>query len=433
MIDVLTFRTEGLGDSTYLVTFQGLAVLVDPQRDIERFLAALDSSEPRWVLETHLHNDYVSGGLAAARRTGAELVMPAAAAPAFAHTPAFHMEDLVEGDLAVRPIHTPGHTPEHTSYLILVDGNPQAVFSGGSLLVGSAGRSDLLGPERAETLARLQFGSVRRLAALPGETGLYPTHGAGSFCTVSEAGEATSTIARERRDNPALTAPDADDFVGTHLAGLQPYPRYYARMAPINLRGPAPMPQDPAPRSDPSALDPTSTVVDIRPASSYAAGHLPGSVNIPLSEQFGTWFGWLIPADAEAHLVAENEAEVDEALLQLRRIGIDQVAGVVLPDGDVSGVESRTALVSEIPADGQILDVRSPAEREQLAPEGTLYRYLPDLLDGPPPEMDQAEPVWVICASGYRSAIAASLLRHQGIDAIPVLDGSVADLVQQPV
>ncbi len=240
MIDVVTFRTEGLGNSTYLLTFDGMALLVDPQRDIDRFLSALGTAELRWVVETHLHNDYVSGGLSAARETGAELVLPASAAPAFRHTPAFHHEELSEGDLVLRPVHTPGHTPEHTSYVVSVDGRDLAVFSGGSLLVGSAGRSDLLGDDRAETLARLQYRSVRTLGRLPAETALYPTHGAGSFCTVSSVSSNTSTVGREMRDNPVLAHDDEESFVKAHLAGLQPYPSYYARMGPINLAGPPP-------------------------------------------------------------------------------------------------------------------------------------------------------------------------------------------------
>jgi glyoxylase-like metal-dependent hydrolase (beta-lactamase superfamily II) len=190
-MDLVSFRTPGLGDQTYLLIHEGMGLLVDPQRDIDRFLAVAAERDVdlRFVLETHLHNDYVSGGEQAALRTGAELVLPAAAAAAYPHTPAFHNEEIKgSSGLTIRPIHTPGHTPEHTSYLVLVDGEPAALFSGGSLLVASAGRPDLLGPERARTLARLQYGSLHRLAGLPRDVGLYPTHGEGSFCTASGAG-----------------------------------------------------------------------------------------------------------------------------------------------------------------------------------------------------------------------------------------------------
>lgn len=238
---VIPIRTPGLGDATYLLTHEGIGVLVDPQRDVTRFLAAADDAgvRLRYVLETHIHNDYISGGREAARRAGADLVVPAGAGVAFEHVPAFHLEEFGEGNLAIRPLHTPGHTPEHISYLVLIDGHPTALFSGGSLLVGSAGRTDLLGDERAWQLALAQYRSVQRLAQLPDETELYPTHGEGSFCTASGAGRATSTIGLERRENSVLHHPDARAFAEAQLAGLQPYPTYYAQMGPANLFGPS--------------------------------------------------------------------------------------------------------------------------------------------------------------------------------------------------
>lgn len=428
MIEITPFRTEGLGDSTYLVRAGDWSILVDPQRDVDRFLEHLDGTDLRWVLETHLHNDYVSGGRSAASITGAELVLPAGAAPAFRHTPAFHREDLNQGPVVIRPVHTPGHTPEHTSYLILMEGRPEALFSGGSLLVGSAGRSDLLGPERAETLARLQYRSVVRLMELEDRTGLYPTHGQGSFCTASVAGSATSTIGQERDTNAAAMHVDEESFVRSHLQGLQPYPRYYARMGPINLSGPTPLPAPKANRVEPADIDPGAVIVDTRQARDFAAGHLPGSLNIPLSSQFGIWFGWLIPHTATAYLVVSAESDLEEALVQLARIGIDGVRGVVLDPGAAAGVTSRTGAVSDIPPGAQILDVRSPGERAEHAPAGTTHRYLPDLLDGPPERLDPSHPVWVICSSGYRSAIAASILRRYGFDAVAVTKGGVSDL-----
>ncbi len=428
MIEVTPFRTEGLGDSTYLVRAGDWSILIDPQRDVDRFLEHLDGTDLRWVLETHLHNDYVSGGRSAASITGAELVLPAGAAPAFRHTPAFHCEDLNEGPVVIRPIHTPGHTPEHTSYLIMVENRPEALFSGGSLLVGSAGRSDLLGPERAETLARLQYRSVVRLMTLDDRTGLYPTHGQGSFCTASAAGGTTSTIGLERDTNMAAGHADEESFVRSHLQDLQPYPRYYARMGPINLLGPTPLPALKAEKVEPADVDPGAVIVDTRPAGDFAAGHLPGSLNIPLSSQFGVWFGWLIPHTASAYLVMSAESDVEEALVQLARIGIDGVRGVIVGPGAAASVKSRVGSVSDIPPGAQILDVRSPGERADRGPAGTIHRYLPDLLDGPPETIEPSHPVWVVCSSGYRSAIAASILRGYGFDAVAVVKGGVSDL-----
>jgi hydroxyacylglutathione hydrolase len=426
-VEVITFRTEGLGDSTHLLVHDGLAVLVDPQRDIDRFLDRLGGAELRWVLETHLHNDYVSGGLSAALRTGAELVMPAGAAPVFTHTPAFHREDLTQGGMVIRPLHTPGHTPEHVSYTVVLEGEVRAVFSGGSLLVGSAGRSDLLGDDRALTLARLQYGSVTRLASLPDTAGLYPTHGAGSFCTAAGAGPDTSTIGDERRTNPVLAHPDRDSFVASHLGGLQPYPTYYTRMAPINLAGPGPLPDLATPPVEAATIDPAAIVVDIRPVEAFARAHLPGSVNLPLSDEFGTWYGWLVPHGTTTVLVAERDEDVVEARTQLARIGVDAVAGAVVGPGGAATATSPVADISDVPSDAQVLDVRSPAERGDRD-DATIHSYLPDLMDGPPASLDPSRQVWVVCASGYRAAMGASLLRRHGVDAVAVLGGGMDDL-----
>ena len=270
-MNITTFVTPGLGDSTYLFEHDGVGILVDPQRDIDRFVEAATGLDTRFVLETHLHNDYVSGGRSAAHATGAELVLPASSGAAFDHLPAFHLEDLDGGSFTVRPIHTPGHTPEHVSYLVLVDGEAVALFSGGSLLVGSAGRSDLLGMDRAESLAKLQYQSVTRLGALPDNVALYPTHGAGSFCTSSVAETASSTIGNEKRSNPVLAHPTAASFVAQALTGLQPYPDYYAHMGPINLAGPEPMPSGSAPLIAVDEIPGNAHVVDIRPQADYAA------------------------------------------------------------------------------------------------------------------------------------------------------------------
>ena len=267
-MEISTFRTDGLGDSTYLLIHDGVGVVVDPQRDVERFEQAVAGSgiELCYVLETHIHNDYVSGGRELARRTGAQLVLPAAAGVAFDHLPAFHTEDLGGDGLVIRPLHTPGHTPEHMSYLILVDGEVRAVFSGGSLLVGSAGRSDLLGDARAEQLARLQYLSVRSLAELPDETALYPTHGEGSFCTASSAGQHTSTIGVEKLTNPVLAYESADAFaVGTagRATAVSQLLRTHGAHQPARSRTAAETARAgtrvlrPAPRSEPRGYPPS--------------------------------------------------------------------------------------------------------------------------------------------------------------------------------
>lgn len=445
-MEITSLRTPGLGDATYVIGHDGIGIVVDPQRDIARFedeLARQDV-ELRWVLETHLHNDYVSGGRTLAQRHGAQLVLPAASGAAFDHVPAFHQEDLAgERGLVVRPIHTPGHTPEHTSYLVVIDGQPSAVFSGGSLLVGSSGRPDLLGPERARSLAMLQYGSVRRLAELPDETGLYPTHGEGSFCTSSSAGRTTSTIGQEKRENPVLQQPDVERFVKFTLSDLQPWPTYYRHMGPTNLFGPEPMPSvemdelsvgDVRDRADGVA------VVDIRPRAAFAAGHVPGALSIEMDEQLGVWVGWVLDFDTPIQIVADEGQDVTEAVTQLARVGFDSVEGVLWgmdawrragePEESFGRVDvSELVRVLRKGERPQMLDVRAPGEREESPLRGASARYVPDLAGGAPEDLDPSTPVWVVCASGYRSSIATSLLSRQGFEPVLVDGGGVADVL----
>lgn len=437
-MEIRALRTPGLGDASYVLVVYGTAIVVDPQRDIDRFLDVVGTADLRLVLETHIHNDYVSGGRSLAAVSGAELVLPAAAGAAFPHVPAFHLEDLVAGPIVVRPIHTPGHTPEHTSYLILVEDEPMAIFSGGSLLVGGAGRTDLLGPARAAQLARLQHGSVHRLASLPGPTGLYPTHGEGSFCVASGGGGTVSTVGAERRSNPVFAYPDVESFVAGELSGLQPYPLYYSHMGPTNLLGPEPLRRPDIPRLQPSDLDTLleAAVVDLRPRRRFAAGHIPGSLGVELRDDFAVWVGWIVPFGTPLVLVSDPGQDVGEAVVQLARIGYDDVRGhlVTLDDWDCEGrpldsfrVADADELLEAWRRGEVVLDVRAPNERQAVALPGTIHRYVPDLLDGI--AFDPARQVWVACATGFRASIAASLLKRAGFEPIVLGAGGVADLV----
>jgi hydroxyacylglutathione hydrolase len=435
-MQITPIRTPELGDTSYLVVHDGQGILVDPQRDIERFLPSPDV-ELRWVLETHLHNDYVSGGLAAARRTGAELVLPAGAAPAYRHTPAFHQEALVDGDVRILPLHTPGHTPEHTSYVLYLDGVEIAVFSGGSLLVGAAGRSDLLGLDRADTLARLQHRSIHRVASLPRHVDLYPTHGEGSFCATSGAGKHTSTVGEEVDTNPALAHPDEDRFVTAHLGGLDPFPAYYRHMGPANIRGADATRGVPPPAITPEMVDTDHSgaiVVDIRNRAAYVAGHLRGSLGIELGDSFATWAGWLIPHDASIVLVSDSEPAAADAVTRLARVGLDNVVGAVdahhLGD-DIARhtIVSATEMVEALHAGAQVLDVRAPSEHEADPVHGAVHRYLPDLATrGVPSEFEVTHPVGVFCGGGLRAVIAAGLLEREGFDAFVLPEGGVAEM-----
>ncbi|GAT67950.1 MBL fold metallo-hydrolase [Planomonospora sphaerica] len=465
-MEIVSFRTPGLGDQSHLLVHEGVGVLVDPQRDVDRFLRVVAERdvELRFVLETHLHNDYVSGAEQAALRTGAELVLPAAAAAAYRYTPAFHLEDLTGGrGLLVRPIHTPGHTPEHTSYLVLADGEPAALFSGGSLLVASAGRPDLLGPERARTLARLQYGSLRRLAALPPRTGLFPTHGEGSFCTSSGAGRHTSTIGAELTGNPLLalaaggtasTAPgasagaadgvstgaaDAADaaeaFADALLAEPMPIPAFYRHMGRANTLGVPPMPPPRVPELTATAVPAEARVVDVRPRRAQAQGALPGSVGIEPGDDFGSWAGWLLPYRTPIVLVAERDQDVTEEVVQLARIGMDEVRGVVR---DLGPAATQTFTLVDLPAflrhlalpGAQVLDVRMPAERKSARLDGAVERFLPDLVtEGVPAALDRDRPVLVACGSGRRASIAATLLAGEGHRPVVLTGAGIPDVI----
>jgi len=431
-MEIVEFSTPGLGDQTYLLVHEGSGILIDPQRDIDRFLAEAAERDVnlRFVLETHLHNDYLSGAGAAAARTGAELVLPAAAAPAYRHTPAFHLEDIAgPAGLAIRPVHTPGHTPEHTSYVILAEGEPVAVFSGGSLLVSSAGRPDLFGPERARTLARLQHGSLRRLAGLPRTVGLYPTHGSGSFCSSTGAGRLTSTIGAELDANPLLSIADPERFADQLLATPLPIPAFYPHMSPGNTLGVPPAPRDDLPEFDLSTAGDEVRLLDIRPRAAQAAGFVPGSLGVALGDDFGSWAAWLLPYGAPVALIAERGQDVAEARAQLLRVGFDDVRGVAYDLRGLAIQRFELLPLDQIAArfpDAQTLDVRMPHERADRPLPGAVERFLPELVtDGVPEDLDPGTPVVVACGAGRRAAIAATILTRHGFTPV-VLEGAAA-------
>lgn len=438
-------RTASLGDTTYLLRHDDLAVVVDPQRDIDRFLDRLDGTAGiTHVLETHVHNDYISGGRDLARRSGGDLVLPAGSGVGFPFVPAFHHEDIDVGSgLRIRPLHTPGHTPEHISYVVVLDDEPVAVFTGGSLLVGAAGRSDLLGDEFAEQLARLQYGSLLRLAELPDAVGVYPTHGEGSFCTASGAGKFSSTIGEEKASNPLYQLSDAASFAAAQLSALTPYPAYYPHMAPINRSNPTALdrPVVPVIEADRLAeLIDEAAVLDGRSRFDFAAGHVPGSIGIELGDSFAPWAGWLVEFNRPVVLVLNPDQDAGEASIELGRIGFTNVLGVMHGvDGwrrsgrPVATFETVTAAqLGQHLADGpdsQVLDVRDPLEWKAGHIEGAVHRYVPDLLKGLGGVVDPAEPVWVVCRTGNRASIAAGLLEGLGVEPIVVATGGVPDLI----
>jgi len=444
------FLARGLGNRSHLVVAGDRALMVDPQRDVEPYLVAAEAHGVRLthVLETHVHNDYVSGGLELARRSGATLVLPDRSGAGYPHHPMRDGDLFETGALRIHALHTPGHTPEHTSYLVeRGDGEPALLFSGGSLLAGSAGRTDLAGPSWTDRLTAAQYASVRRLASLPADTVLHPTHGPGSFCTAAaRPADGVGTIASEREANPALFDDDPLAFARRQLRGLLRFPAYYAHMAPINRSGPLPLgaivsPQELEPHELASIAASGVPVIDGRPRAAFAEAHVPGSLNVQLDEAFASYVGWLLPFDSPLALVLDPDQDAREAVRQLARIGFDRVRGVLhglggwasearplRSIGRASVAELRRELGGAQPP--LVLDVRQPAEWEDGVIPGSVLRFVADLGD-PATWLPADRPIWVICRSGHRAAIGASILAAAGFEATTVDAGGVADVLRR--
>lgn len=436
MVDVSVIETSGLGDRSYLVSDGEVAVVIDPQRDIDRVLELAAALRITHVLETHIHNDYVTGGLALARATGAEYLLPAGEDVEFPHRPVGDGDRIDTGGLHLEALSTPGHTHHHVSY-VLRDGGGQTVgvFTGGSMLFGSTGRTDLAGEEHAAELSRLQYRSVRRLAdELPASTPVYPTHGFGSFCSAAPTDSDESTIGDERQTNPALTQ-DEQDYVEQLLAELSAYPAYYAHMGVINRKGPEAPDLSPVAPVRPEELrariDAGEWVVDLRNRTAFAAGHLAGTYGFEFSGSFVNYVGWLYAWGAPLTLIGEDADQVAEAQRELARIGVDRLTGSAT--GNIreltAGSELRSYRVASFEdvvealddARVLVLDVRQAGEFDgghvRDAVNVALHE-LPQRLG----ELPEDRELWIHCASGYRASIAAALLDRQGRDVVLIDD-----------
>ena len=440
MFFVDTIEVSGLGNRSYLAGGERTAVAVDPPRDVDQVIAAAARRGVRisQVVETHVHNDYVTGGLELARVTGAAYLVPAGARVSFARVPVRdgdRTEIDAEAGLTLRALATPGHTPHHTSYALEENGTAVAVFTGGSLLIGTVGRPDLVEPRLTEQLARAQHASAHRLAAeLPDGTAVLPTHGFGSFCSSSRAEGGDTTIGKEKVSNEALTR-DVDDFVAGLLAGLDDIPAYYTHMGPANAAGPAPLDLTPPAVADAgeiaARLAAGEWVVDLRNRVAFAAGHVSGSFNFEAEGQLATYLAWLIPWGRPVTLLAESPEQLATAQRELVRVGIDRPAAAATgdPGGWVREGEAPASfpratfadLAGRYPAEGVVvLDVRRGSERAGGCIEGSVHipvHLLHRRLDEVP-----AGQVWVHCAGGMRAAIAASLLDVAGREVVAVDD-----------
>ncbi|HSK26098.1 MAG TPA: MBL fold metallo-hydrolase [Jiangellales bacterium] len=430
-------ETPNLGDRSYVVHAGGRAAVVDPQRDVDRVLAIVEEHglTVESVLETHLHNDYVTGGLELARRLRADYVVPALARVGYDRTPAADADAFQVGDLAWRVLHTPGHTPHHVSYAVSLDGTDRAVFTGGSLLLGSVGRPDLVSPELTEGLAHDQWRSARRLVAeLDPAADVHPTHGFGSFCSATPTTAEPSTLGEQRRANPALVQ-DEEDFVRDLLAGLDVYPAYYRYMGPANAEGPPPVDLSPAPTATAEEvarrLAAGEWVVDLRARRVHAAGHLPGSLSFDGSGNVVTYLGWLMPWGSPVTLLGDDPGVLAEVQRDLARIGIDRPASASAggPAEWAGGRATEVTSVRDFAAlaqarddrdDVSVVDLRRLSEWEESHIDGATplpLHELPDRLD----DLPDGE-LWAHCESGFRAAVGASLIRRTGREVVLVDD-----------
>ena len=439
MATIVTIETPSLGDRSYLAHDGEVAIVVDPQRDIDRVLAVADLAGVRitHVFETHIHNDYVTGGLALAKATGAAYYVNAVDPVAFEQerSPIRDLDTIeVSPTMRVRAIATPGHTYTHLSYALESEGETTAVFTGGSLLFGATGRPDLLGADHTHDLVHHQFASARRLAdTLPEQTQVLPTHGFGSFCAAgSTSGASASTLGDERRANPALTQHE-DRWVADTLAGLDDYPAYYAQMGPANSAGPgAPDLSTPEP-ADTATLGRRIAagewVVDLRNRSAFADGHVVGTLSFGLDGQFSTYLGWLIPWGTPLTLLGDSPEQVAEAQRELVRIGIDHLEGAAAgapedwartPLGTFARAGFAELAAVRHHRNVSILDVRQESEFTAGHIDGAVNIPLGDLLARVEEVAD--DEVWVHCASGYRASTAASVIAANGGNVVLVDD-----------
>ena len=458
-LTVRVIETPTLGDRTYVVHDGEVGFVLDPQRDIDRVLKVLEADDVRLthVFETHIHNDYVTGGLALARATGAAYLVNAEDEVSFERTPISDGQVVEVGPrMRVRAIATPGHTFTHLSYALSIDTEqddgdtrdrvgdeaghrageetePYAVFTGGSLLYGATGRPDLMGEEHTDALVRHQHASAHKLAKeLPDEAEVYPTHGFGSFCSATQSDATASTIGEEKRSNPVLTQ-DEETYVRDLIDGLGAWPAYYVHMSPANAAGPQAPDLSPVQEADAVELrrriEAGEWVVDLRNRTAFAAGHAPGTFNFGIDGAFSTYLGWLIEWGTPITLLGETPDDVDRAQRELVRIGIDRPAAQATGDpqtwatGELASFPTATfADLAQVRhhRDVVVLDVRRADEYQGAAIEGAVNIPIHEL-PGRVAEVPAGE-VWVHCASGYRASIAASFLDASGRTPVAVDD-----------
>ena len=430
-MQVVTLEVPELGNRAHLVHDGTHALVVDPPRDLAPVELAAEEAgvEIAAVADTHVHNDYVSGALGLARRHGADYLLAADEAVEFERVGVRDGDVVPVGRLNVTVLATPGHTRHHQSFLVRHHddlGRPAALFSGGSLLHGTVGRTDLVDDRLTHDLARQQWASARLLGALDPATALHPTHGFGSFCASTTTTGEGGTIGDQLRTNPVLTT-NRERFVTELVAGFGPVPSYYGHMAPLNRAGAGrALPRPARPVTAEQVTDAVLSgvwVVDLRTRASFARAHLPGTVNVEYGAQFATYVGWLVPWDDDLVLLTDRPDEIDGALHDLAAIGIDGPGTHVIGERTELTATYRRATWQEfLDAAGPrvVVDVRQGDEYDAGHLPGALHLPVQDV-DVRGRDLPSGE-LWIHCRSGYRAGIAASLLHRMGRSVVHVDD-----------
>ena len=450
------FYLACLAHASYLIGSRGEAAVVDPQRDVDDYIneAAAQGLKIKYVIETHLHADFVSGHRELAARTGAEIVFGAQAEATFPHRAVSEGDEIAIGKVVLRVLETPGHTPEGISVLVIdteVSAQPQKILTGDTLFIGDVGRPDLAGGKgyTSQMMAGMMYETLHaKLLKLPDKVEVYPAHGAGSMCGKNLSKETSSTIGEQRKFNYALQPMSKEAFVRMMTAELPEAPAYFPKDAEINRTGAQPLSEV----SRPAALTPEEVsdlathgheILDVRSAREFGAGHVPGSLHIGLGGQFASWAGMLIPMGTPIVIVAESDEKVDEAVMRLARVGIETVRGYLqggidswrqtglgmahLPQISVGDLHNLIGSEKEL----QILDVRRAPEYEgghvphaKHAPLSNLQPIIPNLA------LDPTKPTAVICAGGYRSSAATSILEQHGFKKLLNVTGGTSAWIE---
>ncbi|MBV9494456.1 MAG: MBL fold metallo-hydrolase [Acidobacteria bacterium] len=425
-----------LAHASYLIGDGGEAAIVDPQRDVDQYIdeAARLGLRIRYIIETHLHADFVSGHRELAARTGAQIVIGAEANAEFPHVAARDGGTLRVGSLLLRAIATPGHTPEGMSWLVVEDGRPRKLLTGDTLFIGDVGRPDLAGGRgfTPESMASMLYDSLHtKILTLPDDVEVFPAHGAGSACGKNISKERSSTLGIQRRTNWALRPMPREEFVDLLTTDLAAAPAYFPYDAELNRRGVRALSEVTAPLLTADEVPPAATLLDVRDAASFARNHAAGAINIGLGGQFASWCGTLLSPSEPVVVIGETEAQTEEAVMRLARVGFENVVGRITDDAanELPRASMEQITVEELHArGGNVLDVRNAGEFA----DGHVPSALPIPLAQLPQRLAELPdaPFAVICAGGYRSSIAASLLARAGHEGIADVIGGTSAWVK---